>query len=156
MRQFVPLQLDLYTGLFVWNSIQAHALPRILHARHHGGHLRVELLRGPRFPDRSRPGGSGADVEDHVPRLPGADQHHHQQRSSRHYRNESGHDQGVYAEYRAGRMSEQEAKDLVRAGLSSQTIGNSGYFTAVEKREERLYLDVHPFLRGEDCTDTES
>ena len=53
-------------------------------------------------------------------------------------------------------MSEQEAKDLVRAGLSSQTIGNSGYFTAVEKREERLYLDVHPFLRGEDCTDTES
>ena len=62
---------------------------------------------------------------------------------------------GVYAEYRAGRMSEQEAKDLVRAGLSSQTIGNSGYFAVVEKREERLYLDVHPFLRGEDCTDTE-
>lgn len=61
----------------------------------------------------------------------------------------------IYAEYLAGRMSEQEAKNAVQNNFMLQTVGTSGYLVAVERKDDRLFLDIHPFLRHQDCTDTD-
>lgn len=60
-----------------------------------------------------------------------------------------------YAAYKHGRVTEREAKDAIQVHFNLQTVGTSGYLVAVEKRNNRLYLDLHPFLPGTDCTDTE-
>ena len=61
----------------------------------------------------------------------------------------------IYADYQAGHLTEEQAKDAVQANFNTQQVGNSGYLVAVERKDAKLYLDIHPFLRGQDCTNTE-
>lgn len=60
-----------------------------------------------------------------------------------------------HAAYKTGRLTEREAKDLIQMHFNLQSVGTSGYLVAVRKRGERLFLDLHPFLPGSDCTTTE-
>lgn len=60
-----------------------------------------------------------------------------------------------YAAFERGVVSEEEAKGAVQAYFDHQGVGDSGYMVAVEAADDRLYLDLHPYLKGVDCTDTE-
>lgn len=60
-----------------------------------------------------------------------------------------------YAQYKSGKMSEQDAKDAVQKHLSLKKVGETGYMAAIQRRENRLYLEFHPIQRGVDCSETE-
>ena len=59
-----------------------------------------------------------------------------------------------YQKYKAGEISEIEAKNIIQKYCSNQTIGKSGYLVAVENNDGVLTLDIHPFKRHEDCSVT--
>lgn len=59
-----------------------------------------------------------------------------------------------YARFRSGRISEAEAKDNIQIHFDLQIIGQSGYFVAVREAPGELYLDLHPYLARQECTDT--
>lgn len=54
-----------------------------------------------------------------------------------------------------GRMTLREAKDLFQLHVNEQKFGESGYIAAVRQQGGRLFLDIHPFRRGEDCSTNE-
>jgi signal transduction histidine kinase len=58
-----------------------------------------------------------------------------------------------YQKFENGEVSESEAKNTIQKYCNQQKIGNSGYFVAVENRNGRLILDIHPYKRHEDCSD---
>lgn len=60
-----------------------------------------------------------------------------------------------YQEFSQGLLSEQQAKDAIQRHFNEQKVGTSGYPVAVLRQESKLYLDLHPYLKGEDCTDTQ-
>lgn len=60
-----------------------------------------------------------------------------------------------YAAVVNGRISKREAKDRIQQFFNLQSVGTSGYLVAVEERDEKLYLELHPFLARQECTDTE-
>jgi PAS domain S-box-containing protein len=59
-----------------------------------------------------------------------------------------------HAEYLQGKLSEQQAKAIIQQHFNEQVVGKSGYMVAVQRQQNRLFLELHPFLKGEDCTDT--
>lgn len=63
--------------------------------------------------------------------------------------------QSYYNAYQEGTLTEEEAKEAIQARFSEQQVGDSGYLAAVEEKSELLYLDLHPFLRRQECTATE-
>ncbi|WP_159441193.1 cache domain-containing protein [Desulfopila aestuarii] len=60
-----------------------------------------------------------------------------------------------YALYRLGKLTEREAKDKIQMHFNLQTVGKSGYLVAVKEMNSQLFLDLHPFLPGSNCTATE-
>lgn len=59
-----------------------------------------------------------------------------------------------YAEYLQGKLSEQQAKDIIQHHFNEQVVGKSGYMVAVQQKESRLYLELHPYQKGIDCSET--
>ncbi|WP_163335830.1 cache domain-containing protein [Desulfopila sp. IMCC35008] len=55
----------------------------------------------------------------------------------------------------AGTQSKEKAVDKIQEYFNHQLIGMSGYMAAVKEQSDNIYLDLHPFLAGEDCTITE-
>lgn len=60
-----------------------------------------------------------------------------------------------YDAFLRGAVTEQEAKNNIQNYFNHQIVGTSGYLAAVEEKENRFFLDLHPFLPREDCTETE-
>jgi len=60
-----------------------------------------------------------------------------------------------YSAYKKGKITERQAKDRIQEYFNQQSIGSSGYMVAVEEKNERLYLELHPFLPRQECTETE-
>lgn len=60
----------------------------------------------------------------------------------------------LYQKVLSGDITEQEAKDQFQQHVNAQSIGKSGYIAAIKPVEEKIYLDIHPFSRGKDCTNT--
>jgi diguanylate cyclase (GGDEF)-like protein len=54
----------------------------------------------------------------------------------------------LYSSFKAGEISEQEAKDLAEAFMHAQKIGATGYVAAVDIAN--MTLAVHPFKKGQD------
>ncbi|MDD2463750.1 MAG: cache domain-containing protein [Desulfobulbus sp.] len=63
--------------------------------------------------------------------------------------------QSRYQEFQQGRLSEQEAKEAIQKHFNEQQVGSSGYPVAVLRQNEKLYLELHPYLKGQECTETE-
>lgn len=63
--------------------------------------------------------------------------------------------QAQYTEFTNGIISKKEAKQRIQQHFNLQSVGSSGYMVAVEEKGNKLYLDLHPFLPGVDCTTTE-
>lgn len=61
-----------------------------------------------------------------------------------------------YNEFLEGRLTETEAKDAVQAHCNLQLVGKTGYLVAVKDSASRIKLDIHPFVRGIDCTDEDA
>ena len=64
----------------------------------------------------------------------------------------------IEAQYRAvekGLISKGQAKEQIQNFFNLQSVGKSGYLVAVEQRDSKLYLELHPFLARQECTDTE-
>ncbi|MDJ0622641.1 MAG: cache domain-containing protein [Desulfocapsaceae bacterium] len=60
-----------------------------------------------------------------------------------------------HADYLKGRVSEADAKANIQQHFDLQPVGDSGYLVAVEEKANGLYLDLHPFLPKNECTETE-
>ncbi len=60
-----------------------------------------------------------------------------------------------YRAYLQGDISELEAKELIQDHFNLQNVGDSGYLVAVEEKDEKLYLDLHPYLPQTECSETE-
>ncbi len=60
-----------------------------------------------------------------------------------------------YTAYSKGQLTETQAKDNIQAYFTRTSVGSSGYLVAVLEQDSRLVLDIHPFLRNQECTDTE-
>ena len=60
-----------------------------------------------------------------------------------------------YSAYKKGKITERQAKGRIQEYFNQQSIGSSGYMVAVEEKNERLYLELHPFLPTQECTETE-
>ncbi|MBN2527894.1 MAG: cache domain-containing protein [Deltaproteobacteria bacterium] len=54
-----------------------------------------------------------------------------------------------------GVMTLPEAQDAFQEYVSGRSIGKSGYIVAVNEQNKKLFLAIHPYMRGEDCTDIE-
>jgi len=59
-----------------------------------------------------------------------------------------------YAKYRTGKITEQEAKDAIHSHFLTEHVGKSGYPVAIKRTGDKLFLDIHPYQRGFECTDT--
>ena len=53
-----------------------------------------------------------------------------------------------------GELTLGEAKDLYQEYTNEQKIGESGYIMALQDRDDGVYLEIHPYLRGENVSDT--
>nr|WP_321468439.1 cache domain-containing protein [uncultured Desulfobulbus sp.] len=60
-----------------------------------------------------------------------------------------------YAEVQQGRLTQQEAINLIHQHFNEQQVGTSGYPVAVRKQDGRLFLALHPYLKDQECTDTD-
>ncbi len=60
-----------------------------------------------------------------------------------------------YEEVQQGKLSEQAAKEIIQNYFNEQQVGTSGYPVAVAKKDAQLFLELHPYLRGHECTQTE-
>ena len=60
-----------------------------------------------------------------------------------------------YAKFKTGRITEATAKENIQVYFDLQIIGESGYMVAVRETPEHLYLDLHPYLARQECTDVE-
>jgi PAS domain S-box-containing protein len=56
----------------------------------------------------------------------------------------------VYSRFKAGEISEQQAKALAESYMLKQKIGSSGYVTAVDVSNGGIKLAVHPYFKGRD------
>ncbi len=54
-----------------------------------------------------------------------------------------------------GSLSKSDAKNNIQNHFNLQKVGVSGYLVAVEKKDKKLYLDLHPYLPKQECTSTE-
>lgn len=52
----------------------------------------------------------------------------------------------------AGTQSKQTALAKIEKYFNQQLIGLSGYVVVVKEKGDRLLLDMHPYLKGEECT----
>ena len=55
---------------------------------------------------------------------------------------------------RAGQLTRAEAEDVFQAHALTETLGKTGYVVAVETHGPRFELAIHPYTRGQDCTET--
>lgn len=53
-----------------------------------------------------------------------------------------------------GTLDLNEAKDMFQDYTSIQQFGESGYIGAIRELKGEIYLEIHPYLRNEDCTGT--
>ena len=60
-----------------------------------------------------------------------------------------------YRAYQNGEVTKRDAKNLIQEHFNHQSVGTSGYMVAVEEKNNKSYLDLHPFLPGQECTETE-
>ena len=60
-----------------------------------------------------------------------------------------------YNDFQQGKLSEQEAKQSIQRHFNEQRVGTSGYPVAVLQRHSKLYLELHPYLKGEECSETQ-
>lgn len=60
-----------------------------------------------------------------------------------------------YKDFQQGRLSEQTAKELIQKHFNEQRVGTSGYPVAVLRQNSKLYLEIHPYLKDQECTETE-
>ena len=69
---------------------------------------------------------------------------------------ESSHDIAgqYYKKYKNGELTESAAKDAVQEYCNNLGIGASGYIVAVENDDGKLILDIHPYNRHKDCSQT--
>lgn len=58
----------------------------------------------------------------------------------------------LYASVLDGSLTEKEAKNAFQNHVIGQSIGQSGYIAAVKPNGSGIILDIHPFMRGQDCT----
>ncbi len=61
--------------------------------------------------------------------------------------------EGLYAKVQQGKISEKEAKNAFQNHIQGQKIGKSGYVVALRQEDSRILLEIHPFMRGQDCSD---
>lgn len=61
----------------------------------------------------------------------------------------------LYDSCQKGEITEVVAKQRVQEIFATQKVGEMGYLVAVERKHDKLYLDVHPYLQQEECTYTE-
>jgi signal transduction histidine kinase len=59
-----------------------------------------------------------------------------------------------YQKYQANQLTEIQAKDAIQDFCDKQIIGTSGYNVAVGNKEGVLVLDIHPYSRHQDCSET--
>lgn len=60
--------------------------------------------------------------------------------------------ENVYARYKAGEISEHQAKAQAESFMLKQKIGSSGYVTAVDVSNGGNKFAVHPFFKGKDLS----
>lgn len=60
-----------------------------------------------------------------------------------------------YEEFQQGKLSEQQAKDAVQRHFNGQKVGSSGYPVAVLRKNGKLFLELHPYLKDQDCSETQ-
>ena len=60
-----------------------------------------------------------------------------------------------YEEVQQGKLSEEAAKENIYQYFKEQRVGTSGYPVAVRKQDAKLFLEIHPFIQGQECTETE-
>lgn len=58
----------------------------------------------------------------------------------------------AYARFKAGEISERQAKDQAESFMLKQKIGSSGYVTAVDVSNGGIKLAVHPYFKGRDLS----
>lgn len=59
----------------------------------------------------------------------------------------------VYARFKAGEISELQAKTEAESFMLKQKIGSSGYVTAVDVSDGGIKLAVHPYFKGRDLSE---
>ncbi len=53
-----------------------------------------------------------------------------------------------------GDLTLDDAKDLYQEYAKSRQIGDSGYIMALQEREDGIFMEIHPYLRGVDVSST--
>lgn len=53
------------------------------------------------------------------------------------------------------KLTREQAKQQIQKRFATETVGDSGYLVAVEEKDSRIYLDLHPYLPQQECTETE-
>ncbi len=57
-----------------------------------------------------------------------------------------------YRESQNGILTEQQAKDAFQVYVLDHVIGESGYIVALRPEDKKIWIDIHPHVRGIDCS----
>lgn len=57
----------------------------------------------------------------------------------------------LYSQSQKGLLTEQQAKDAFQEHVLEHVIGESGYIVALRPENEKIWIDIHPHVRGIDC-----
>lgn len=63
--------------------------------------------------------------------------------------------ESYYQQVVEGKLTKKRAKQLIQKRFITEPVGDSGYLVAVEEKDSKLYLDLHPYLPQQECTETE-
>ena len=58
----------------------------------------------------------------------------------------------LYRQSQDGILTEQQAKDAFQEYVLEHVIGESGYIVALRPENEQIWIDIHPHVRGTDCS----
>ncbi len=59
--------------------------------------------------------------------------------------------QNLYSQTQNGLITEKQAKDLFQEHTLQHVIGKSGYMVALRPDASKIWIDIHPHVRGTDC-----
>lgn len=57
----------------------------------------------------------------------------------------------LYQQSQTGTLTEKQAKDAFQEHVLGQVIGTSGYIVALRPEDSKIWIDIHPHVRGTDC-----
>ncbi|MBT4264510.1 MAG: PAS domain S-box protein [Deltaproteobacteria bacterium] len=58
----------------------------------------------------------------------------------------------IYEEHQNGQLTVQQAKDEIQLYSGKHQVGTSGYFAQYSLKDNKIFLAIHPFQRGVDCS----